>query len=358
MTNRQPLNADERREDLTDAVDQALLDGLILVNAVNINEAEQFIATANKRMLKAQRRALRAAQTALAGGASPAEASKRVALILRRAFEQEARRTQSQMARAGSKHEQELRKQLSRAVDDGIDDGRDELRERVGGLRPGNRIRADRARSARLAASLRVVDETMNRWFRLESERVRNEVRRSLRRAEDQGSSIPQAVRDLRQRMDISRARAATLIRSGLQGSANERARRLYAKNRRVINGMQWIATLDDRTCPECGPLDGQVYWFDGRSPEASTMPTIPLHPNCRCFPAPVVRGLSRPEETPRWNKWILRQPRSAQVRALGVWRTDLLRAGDVAPRDFRGSHGRLRTRRELDALATRRRAA
>jgi len=43
------------------------------------------------------------------------------------------------------------------------------------------------------------------------------------------------------------------------------------------IEWVVWFATLDERTCPECGALHGQ-YWrvWD-------TFPMPPLHPGCRC---------------------------------------------------------------------------
>jgi len=37
-----------------------------------------------------------------------------------------------------------------------------------------------------------------------------------------------------------------------------------------------WVTAGDERTCPECGPLDGQEFPMD-------KMPPIPLHPQCRC---------------------------------------------------------------------------
>ncbi len=38
-----------------------------------------------------------------------------------------------------------------------------------------------------------------------------------------------------------------------------------------------WQTAEDERTCPECAPLDGKVYPLD-------KLPALPLHPLCRCF--------------------------------------------------------------------------
>lgn len=43
------------------------------------------------------------------------------------------------------------------------------------------------------------------------------------------------------------------------------------------VEWVAWFATLDERTCPECGELHGQ-YWSIW-----DTFPMPPLHPGCRC---------------------------------------------------------------------------
>jgi hypothetical protein len=43
------------------------------------------------------------------------------------------------------------------------------------------------------------------------------------------------------------------------------------------IPWFRWQTAMDERTCPECGPLQGRT-WSD-RMP----MPVPPLHVNCRC---------------------------------------------------------------------------
>ena len=37
-----------------------------------------------------------------------------------------------------------------------------------------------------------------------------------------------------------------------------------------------WVTAGDERTCPECGPLDGQEFPID-------KTPPLPYHPSCRC---------------------------------------------------------------------------
>ena len=43
-----------------------------------------------------------------------------------------------------------------------------------------------------------------------------------------------------------------------------------------------WQTAEDERTCPECAPLDGKVYPLD-------KLPSLPLHPDGRCYTIPEV---------------------------------------------------------------------
>jgi len=43
------------------------------------------------------------------------------------------------------------------------------------------------------------------------------------------------------------------------------------------VEWYRWETRHDERTCPECGPLDGRTW------PDTHAMPAPPLHVNCRC---------------------------------------------------------------------------
>ncbi len=58
---------------------------------------------------------------------------------------------------------------------------------------------------------------------------------------------------------------------------------RAYGQGRRKfydrigVRRVVWITAGDERTCPQCGPLDGQEFPMD-------KMPPLPRHPQCRCL--------------------------------------------------------------------------
>ena len=50
-----------------------------------------------------------------------------------------------------------------------------------------------------------------------------------------------------------------------------------------VIIKAEWLTAGDNRVCPRCESLEGQIFKLD------EIEPMIPLHPNCRCVAIPIV---------------------------------------------------------------------
>jgi len=87
--------------------------------------------------------------------------------------------------------------------------------------------------------------------------------------------------------------RTMMIARSEIIRSSNLGAVAIYQANDDVLNGWEYKATLDDRTCPRCAPLDGRQFsWsnkpIDGRGGTDETLPP-PIHANCRCAALPVL---------------------------------------------------------------------
>jgi len=85
--------------------------------------------------------------------------------------------------------------------------------------------------------------------------------------------------------------RQCTVIaRTEIMRTSNLVHREVYQNNQDVIKGVEFLATLDDRTCIECGAQDGKVWDFkkDGY-PVISESP--PRHPLCRCILVPITYG-------------------------------------------------------------------
>lgn len=74
------------------------------------------------------------------------------------------------------------------------------------------------------------------------------------------------------------RNRAETIARTETLMASGEAQERCYRKLR--VGFVQYIATLDDRTCEWCAPRMGCLYWLGSVK--------TPIHPQCRCALVPV----------------------------------------------------------------------
>lgn len=173
------------------------------------------------------------------------------------------------------------------------------------------------------------------------------------------GEDMAQAGRRLRDAIGGSRHEALMMARTGIQSAAAQVTRAYHDENQDVMKGVQWVATLDTRTCPICGALDGEVWTYGAPGPDdkgpISELPTIPLHPGCRCSTVAVVKswrelGLNIDDvdvpggrasmngEVPdslSYEDWLRDQPEKVQRSVLGPARFDLFRRGELDLADF-----------------------
>lgn len=169
------------------------------------------------------------------------------------------------------------------------------------------------------------------------------EIQAVIARGVAAGSGMPTVARNLRMLGLIEETYSGRLVaiaRTEVQRVANTVALSGYVRNADVVGGVQWIATLDSRTCLVCAPLHNRTW----KMREITTLDRPPpLHPRCRCFLSPVVkswRELGIPADPrfdgetdagPDFETWLRRQPRAKQLdvfdgseEKLGMWRGGL----------------------------------
>jgi len=173
-------------------------------------------------------------------------------------------------------------------------------------------------------------------------------VQRALESAISDGASLSKTTTAVVESLKVARHEAAAYVRTVIMQTANDSARLMHQENADILQGEQYVATLDDSTCPICGPLDGNVYYFD-KGPNA---PRPPLHPGCRCYMSPYLkswRELGLPESIPdvvkqqlngrraeriTWEQWVTAK-NSRLESALGPTRAELFRQGKAKLDDF-----------------------
>jgi len=162
--------------------------------------------------------------------------------------------------------------------------------------------------------------------------------------------------------LNASRQNLRSVVRTSVSHVAHLSRNELYEANTDIIKGVQWLSTLDTRTCVECMNLDGNVY-------PVGEMPAIPAHYSCRCTSAPVLRswkelGIDAKEapagtrasmngqvpESMTYPAWLKKQSVDVQNEALGEARAKLFRSGQLKLNEFTDRQNRRLTLKELAA--------
>lgn len=117
--------------------------------------------------------------------------------------------------------------------------------------------------------------------------------------------------------------------RTALQAMANDTRKLVMQKNEDLIDGYQWVGTLDRRTCLVCGSLDGKEK---KKITDFGNQP--PIHFNCRCLILPKINGYDELDDDDTrasengevsgkitYNDWLKSQPENIQKEVLGVTR-------------------------------------
>lgn len=187
-------------------------------------------------------------------------------------------------------------------------------------------------------------------------------IDRELRASYFSGEGTRDAARRLRKVTDLTKRESITTAQTAINSASNAAAQASYEANRDVIANLRWVATLDDKTCPQCGPLDGRTFSVD-RGPRP------PAHPNCRCMmaPEPTRRYLpGKAAPIPTWEDWMTGSysgltPEGRYNRqrlTMGRPTADAIKAGQITIQDLVGPTGKRRKLPEAIAYARKRRRA
>ena len=148
---------------------------------------------------------------------------------------------------------------------------------------------------------------------------------------------------------DVSQRNAATIVRTAVAHVSNESRLQTYKKNDDIIEGYEWVSTLDSRTSAICRARDGQKY-------QIGKGPLPPAHPNCRSSTAPVVSdefdfldagakraargadGGMQVDASTSYYDFLKSQQAWFQDEALGPIRGKIFRESGMSPEQFRAA--------------------
>lgn len=209
-------------------------------------------------------------------------------------------------------------------------------------------------------------------WFNDLSASVRDKVTTQINIGMVEGEGIEQITRRIIGTQAASytdgiltaeRRNIEAVVRTSASGINNNVRKELYQANNDIIKGVQWVATLDDRTCEICMALDGKVNELD-------SMQSPPAHWNCRCVATPVLKswkelGIDLKEapagtrasmdgqvpESLTYGRWLKGQDATTQDEILGIGKAQLFRRGVVPIDRFIDARNRPLTLGQLERL-------
>lgn len=172
---------------------------------------------------------------------------------------------------------------------------------------------------------------------------------------------------DLEQTFEMQKQHARTLARTVTNHVSSVARMKTIEENADILDGYEWVSTLDSRTSMVCMSRDGIVYPI---SEDPIKSPKPPAHFSCRSTTIPKVNPKyslisrvtgqrpSRGAEGPKvvagnttYNDWLKTQPESFQNQVLGKQKAMLFRNGGLNLGAFVNDIGDTLTLDELRAL-------
>lgn len=154
-----------------------------------------------------------------------------------------------------------------------------------------------------------------------------------------EGETYPQIIRRVKTASGINQRAARAMVTTAVNHITTQAREQVYKANEDVLEGVQWLSTLDGKTSDICKARDGKVF-------PVGSGPRPPAHPHCRSTTVPVTKaakfypgdadpltrsamdGKVAGDET--YATWLKKQPASFQNEVLGRTKAKLFRDGKL----------------------------
>ena len=126
--------------------------------------------------------------------------------------------------------------------------------------------------------------QILENWISDHLGHIKSGIKKELTQSIIQAETMPQAAKRLEKTFDLSKRGANLIAKTSILEAGNAARDEVYKENKDFIVGYSWVATLDIRTCPVCGNLDGRT------EKKRNELPPAPNHPLCRCVVRPITK--------------------------------------------------------------------
>jgi SPP1 gp7 family putative phage head morphogenesis protein len=152
-----------------------------------------------------------------------------------------------------------------------------------------------------IASTSLVQGATFNSWFKQLQETTRFELSRAIKLGVSLGETNSEILKRVMSQSDRgpevfakTRRDGMAIVRTGVQTISNEARQATFKENPDLVEGVQWVSTLDGRTSDICIARSGLVWTLPDYKPKGHNIPwnPPPAHWNCRSTTIPVLPSL------------------------------------------------------------------
>jgi SPP1 gp7 family putative phage head morphogenesis protein len=152
---------------------------------------------------------------------------------------------------------------------------------------------------------LLVQGATQGDWWAKQSADLQHGFSTQIKLGMAQGKTIADMTKATKDLIDTKHAgHAEALVRTATATTQSAAQKKYFDNNADILKGIQWVATLETRTCPQCRALDGKTWTYPGLEPigHALKFPGFPpAHFNCLPGDSLVLPGGRIAATSKRW---------------------------------------------------------
>lgn len=240
---------------------------------------------------------------------------------------------------------------------------------------------------SRIASFSLVQGATMGDWFSRLQTQTRFELARNVKLGVSLGETNAQIAKRILSQSDKgsevfakTRRDANAIVRTSVSTISNEVRQATYAENSEVVEGVQWLSTLDGRTSDICIARSGLVWTLPDYKPKGHNLPWgggPPAHWNCRSTSIPYLPPLEEmgidPSKVPpamrssidgqvaqdlSFSDFLKSKPAEFADEMLGKGRAQLWRDGKITLNQLLDQRGNPLTLAQLQQIASPTKAA
>lgn len=214
--------------------------------------------------------------------------------------------------------------------------------------------------AAKIGNSPVTINDALNQYAKKKAAQVTQIITDGL----TLGDTTPQIAGKISSTMStLHKRQLETLVRTAANHASSIARQAVYEQNSDLMNGYEWVATLDNKTTLICASRDGIVY-------SNPTDPMPPAHWGCRSTTIPSIKpefslakglkgkrpavgasGAGEVSANSSYGGWLRKQPREFIDEALGVERSRLFRSGKLTIDKFVDPTGRVYTLEQLRSM-------